>query len=240
MIVYPGAEKALQEQLRIWRALTDRQIEGLAPEKRATVSDACASCGLDGDGTRSVLSTTCHLIEFERHGRDCLLTDAERFEIVEYIRDTSYSLAMAMKDLDSSLMMDGWELSHSFHEVTRELDEVGRLRLEGSFAPNALTFAVLAQAADRMLTRKGDLQGKGGRRELRTHYSKRCIAPLADTFDKCGLPVGRGGAFERLCNVVFEVAGVRATPEGAIRYYLAERKKRSQNGPENSSEESAE
>lgn len=240
MIAYPGAEKVLQDQLRIWQALVDKQIEGLEPQKRATVSDACTSCGLNSDGTRSVLSTTCHLIEFERHGRDCLLTDAERFEIIEYIRDTSYSLSMAMKDLDSSLMMDGWELRRSFREVTGELDELGRLKLEGSQPPDALTLAVLAQAADRMLTSKGGLQGKGGRRGLRMHYSERCIAPLAHTFDKYGLPVGRGGAFERLCNVVFEVAGVRATPEGAIRYYLSERKKQSSNRPENSSEEAAE
>lgn len=240
MIIYPGIDEKMREYLRLWESLTDSRIDALEPEKRATVSEACASCGLDGDGTRSVLSATCHLIEFERHGRDRVLTDAERFEIIEYIRDTSYSLAMAMEDLDSSLTMDGWELHRSFNEVTGELDELRRLKLEGSRPPDALTLAVLAQAADRMLTSKGGLQGKGGRRGLRVHYIRRCIAPLAETFDKYGLPVGRGGAFERLCNVVFEVAGVRATAEGAIRYYLSERKECTQNGPENSGKEAAE
>lgn len=238
MIVYPGIEERTRERLRFWESLVDRQIEGLEPDKRATVSDACTSCGLDAEGTWHVLAITCDLIEFERHGRDRVPTDAERFEIIEYIRDTSFSLAMAMKDLPP--IWDGVELRQSFRKVTRELGELERLKLEGSSPPDALTFAVLAKAADRMLTSKGDLQGKGGRRGLRVHYSEKCISGLADAFDKRGLPVGRGGAFERLCAVVFEAAGVRATPEGAIRYYLNERKKQAKKGPENSSEEAAE
>lgn len=237
MIVYPGIEERMREHLQFWESLVDKQIEGLDPDTRATVSEACAYCGLDREGTRSVLATTCDLIEFERHGRDRVLTDADRFEMIEYIRDMSNSLAMAMKYLPA---LDGVELRQSFRKVTGELGDLERLRLDGSHAPDKLTFAVLAQAADRMLTRKGDLQGKGGRRGLRMHYSEKCISPLAHTFDECGLPVGRGGAFERLCSVVFEVAGVRATPEGAIRFYLTERKKRAQNRPEKSSEEAAE
>lgn len=237
MIIYPGIEERMREHLQFWESLVDKQIEGLDPDARATVSEACASCGLDSKGTRSVLATTCDLIEFERHGRDRVLTDAERFEIIEYIRDTSHSLAMAMKDLP---VLDGVELRQSFRKVTGELGDLERLKLDGSRAPDELTFAVLAQAAHRMLTSKVDLQGKGGRRGLRTHYSEKCISPIAHIFDERGLPVGRGGAFLRLCNVVFEVAGVRATPEGAIRYYLDERKKRAPNGPENSSEVSAE
>lgn len=238
MIIYPGIEKRMRENLQFWESLLDEQIEGLDPDKKTTVSEACTSCGLDSESTRMVLATTCDLIEFERHGRDRVLTDAERFEIIEYIRDTSYSLAMAMKDLPP--IWDGIELRQSFRKVTQELGKLERLKLERSSAPDALTFAVLAEAANRMLTSKGHLQGKGGRRGLRAHYSEKCISPLAETFEQCGLPVGRGGAFERLCSVVFEAAGVRATPEGAIRYYLAERKKRAQNRPENSSEEAAE
>lgn len=237
MIVYPGIEESLRESLKLWESMMDEQIEGLEPDKRTKVSEACASCGLNSEETRHVLATTSDLIEFERHGRDRVLTDAERFEIIEYIRDTSYSLAMAMKDLPP--IWDGIELRHSFRKVTQELGELDRLK-QGSRVPDALTFAVLAKAADQMLTAKRDLEGKGGRRGLRTHYSEKCISPLADSFDKCGLPVGRGGAFERLCTVVFEAAGVRATPEGAIRYYLSGRKKQGSNKPENSSEEAGE
>lgn len=237
MIIYPGIKERMREQVQFWESLIDKKVEGLDPDTRATVSEACSFCDLDGKATRNVLDTTCDLIEFERHGRDRVPTDAERFEIIEYIRDTSYSLSMAMEDLRP--LLDRLELRQSFREVTQKLDELGRLRLERSSVPDALTFAVLAQAADRMLTSKGNLQGKGGRRSLRANYSRVCICPLAETFESCGLPVGRGGAFERLCAVVFEVAGVRATPEGAIRHYLEERKKRAQKRPEDSSKEAA-
>jgi hypothetical protein len=232
MIVNQAIRGRLEKELRFWQELVDKQIEGLEPEKRTRVSEACASCGLDDAGTRDVLATTCDLIEFERHGRENLLTDAQIFETIEYIRDTSFSLAMAMRDLPP--FPDRIELGQSFRHVTRELGELPRMKLDGSPVPDALAFEVLARAADRMLSTRGDMEGRGGRRRLRAHYSEKCISALANTFDKYGFPVGRGGPFERLCSVVFEVAGVRATPEGVIRYYLSNRNKPASDAPENS------
>lgn len=227
----------LTQAMLIARAGMNRQIEALDPDKRECVSQACRSIGFTDEETVKVLATTCDLICFEARGRDLIPTDAERFEIIEFIRDTSAQLAQAMEDLPA--FWDGLELRNSFRDVTRELGKWDRQEIEWSRMPDVLTFAVLAQAADRLLTTKQGLKGKGGRRPLRAAYF-RYVASLAASFESMGLPVGRGGAFERLCTVVFDVAGVRATPEGAIRYYLTEWKKRAQKSPENSTTKAAE
>lgn len=231
MIVYPGVLERIEEQRRFWEAIVDEQIKGLDSAKRAKVSDACTSCGLNSSAIRDVLATTCELIKFEENDRDRVLTDAQKFEIIEYIRDTAYSLAGAIEVLPQ--LTDGLKLKKLFRNVSKELGELERMKLDSQRMPDPLILAVLGEAADRMLTARRDLEGKGGRRNLRKYYGQ-FIASLASAFDGCGLPVGRGGAFERLCTVVFDVSGVRATPEGAIRYYLCNRKKPDNNLMENS------
>lgn len=231
MIVYPGVLERMAEQRRLLEGIVDEQISALDPGKRTEVSDACSSCGLDAVGTREVLAITCDLINFERDGRNRVLTDAQRFEIIEYIRDTSYLLAEALRELP--LLSEGLKLRKVFRDVSNELGELERMKLDDSKVPDSLTLAVLGEAANRLLNTIRDLEGKGGRRNLRKHYNY-FVSDLALTFDRCGLTIGRGGPFERLCSVVFEVAGVRATPEGAIRYYLEHRNKHDDKLPENS------
>lgn len=231
MIVYPGVLERMEEQRRVWEAMVDEQIKGLASDKRAKVSDACTSCGLDSSASRYVLATTCDLIKFEQDGRDLVLTDAQTFEIIEHIRDTAYSLAGAIQALPQ--LSVGLELRKLFRDVSKELGELERIELDRSEIPKPLILAVMGEAADRMLTTRRHFKGKGGRPNLRKYYAQ-FIFNLANAFDECGLPVGRGGPFERLCSVVFEVAGVPATPEGAIRYYLRNRNKPNIKQQENS------
>lgn len=220
----------------LWRAAVDDQIAGLAPDKRAAVTAACTDLGLTDEATRSALATTCDLIDFERYGRHYVLTPAQRFETLKFIRDAAHGLAEAIGDLPPN---DRLALNSAFRAVRGGLKEHQRLKLELSMVPDALAFYSMAHAAQRLIEARSNEEGKGGRRPLRAEYS-RFIATLAYEFEESGLPVGRGGAFERLCTVVFEAAGVRANPEGAIRYYLTERKKRTTTGPENSSNERAE
>lgn len=219
-----------EEQLKFWRAAVDEQIANLAPEKRGMVEQACEALGLGTEATRTALATTIDLIDFERYGRDLVLTDAQRFEALKYVRDAARGIADAIGDLPIG---DRIALELGARSAGIALG----LQRERLMSP--LGFSALAVAAQRLIDARPDDEGKGGRRPLRAEYS-RFVSSLADSFDLTGLPVGRGGAFERLCAVVFDAAGVRATPEGAIRYYLSERKKQSENKPENSSGEAAE
>lgn len=225
MIVYPGQEGRIREQRGFWESLVDDQIAGLDAEKREKVSGVCASFGLDKDATRIVLATTCDLVDFERFGRQSVLTTAERYKAIEYIRDAAIGIAEVLGDLSTS---DRIQMAAGVALQRRELG------LDGTGVGSPLAFSAWARAAQRLLDRGPGDKGKGGRRPLLVEYG-RFVASLAGAFDEAGLPVGRGGAFERLCAAVFESAGVRAAPEGAIRYYLKERKKRTTTGPENSS-----
>ena len=220
----------LEESKAFWRAAVDEQIAALAPGTRDRVLGVCAELGLCVEATHSVLGNTCDLIDFERHGRDNVLTTAQRFEAIKYVRDAALGIAEAIGDLSAK---DRITLLAGVSAARRDLE----LRGEGFTSP--LVFSAWAMAAQRLLDASPDEEGKSGRRRLRAEYS-RFVGSLAHAFDTSGLPVGRGGAFERLCVVVFEVAGVRATPEGAIRFYLSERKKLALNEPENSGTEHGE
>ncbi len=229
-VTLPMSSSYLDEALRIVRAAVNEQISALDPEKRKKVADACAESGLGEESTRTAIATTCDLIDFELRGRQSVMTDAQRFGCIKYVRDAARGLAEVMDVLP---LNDKLALMCTFRSAASELEEVDRIRLDHSTAPTANTFKVMAIAAQRILDQRPDDEGKVGRRSLRVDYS-RFIQSLAVAFDEERLPVGRGGSFERLCTVVFDVAGVRATPEGAIRYYLSNRNKRVDDSQENS------
>lgn len=225
-----GFLSRFHDELKFIEAKMAEQIERLAPDKRTKVSEVCAMSGLNETATRDVLCVTCDLIDFELYVRPSVLTPAERFNALEQVRDAARGIAEIVGDLsanDRVALMVG---------VSRDRAALG---LDGTGVMSPLVFEAWANAANSLLQQSYEDQGKGGRRPLRAEYM-RFIAPLANTFDKAGLPVGRGGIFERICTVVFEVAGVRATPEGTIRYYLAERKKRPLDAMENSSDNAPE
>jgi hypothetical protein len=225
MLPLPINTAYVNECDRIFRQAADRQIGNLAPEKRGRVAESCAELGFSDDATRLALSATCDLIDFEMYGRHYVLTTAQRVQAITHIRDAARSIAVAVGDLSTN------------DRIALQLgvrSERGHLMLDGGGFESPLVFEAWAIAAQRLLDASPDHEGKGGRRPLRAEYAPH-VASLAYAFEEMGLPVGRGGAFERFCAVVFDVAGVRATPEGAIRYYLSERKKRAQKAPENSS-----
>jgi len=63
-------------------------------------------------------------------------------------------------------------------------------------------------------------QGKtGGRKATLPHYAYR-VSEIWDCVKSSGLPLGRGGKFEKLCDAVFRAADIHSSPEGAIRAFL--------------------
>lgn len=224
MIVYPGIEERIRESRRFWESLVDDQIAHLDPKKREAISEACGSCKLSSDDTRLVLATTCDLLDFERYGRDLVLSNKQRLDTLASFRDAARSMTEAMGALSTA---DRIALQAGARATFRE--QIGR----DTFSSPCSLFSVWSIAAEKLLRSSQGDEGKGGRRPLLTVY-RQYVETLAFVFEGVGLPVGRGGPFERLCSTVFEVAGVRAAPEGAIRSYLAERKKQAKKGSENS------
>lgn len=229
-ITLPIGSTYLDEALRIAKAAVNEQISALDPEKRKKVADACTELSLGEESIRTALATTCDLIDFELCGRQAVMTDAQRFECIKYLRDVASELAEVMDVLP---LNDKLALMSAFRSAKSELEDVDSIHLDYSSVPTSKTFKVMGIAAQKILDQRPDDEGKGGRRSLLVDYS-RFIQSLAVAFDEEKLPVGRGGSFERLCTVVFETAGVRATSEGAIRYYLSNRNKSAPATQENS------
>ena len=206
--------------LRIFRAEMARQIAALDTAKRVRVEEACKALDLPEEATFGVLATTCDLIDFEQQGRHEVLTTAQRYEALAVVRELAGALTEAMEALPFEEMV---ALNIAYRQVQRKLPDFERLQIEHSTTPKSLSFQVLTLAANEVLEQRANDEGKGGRRKVLDNYS-RFVQSLADQVKELGFPIGRGGKFERLCTVIFDVAGVRATPEGAIRN-LSRRKK---------------
>lgn len=233
----PFDDSHIGEAEAIWRREAELAIEALPAEIRRSVVDACSAVGLSPDWTFDVLTTTCALIDFERSERQLVMSPSQHYEAIRGVRDAAIKLREALGVLSVNDVLDLGGAAYEC-EVDTGASALNRAQLI-SVATADAPLAMLVKASEKLLCDRSQDQGKGGRRPLLTNYGF-YVQCLAEAFIQEGLQVGRGGAFERLCTVVFEAAGVRASPEGAIRYYLAERKKRAPNGPENSSEEAAE
>lgn len=227
----------LEAQFEAWQREDELAIAALPSDVRRSVEDACTQAGLLHDGTFEVLLTTAHLIDFERNGRQKVLSVAQRFENIKRLNEAARNLREAIGALSTDDMLDIGHAAYDCESGPGVLPEIRGKLIDRALSEAPL--AMLVQVSQQILNERSQDAGKSGRRPLLSKYAYFVLC-LAETFSQEGLAVGRGGAFERLCNVVFEVAGVRSTPEGAIRYYLAKRKKRDQNRPENSSQEPAE
>jgi hypothetical protein len=206
--------------LEICRAGMARQIAALDACKRVRVEEACKALGLSEEATFSVLATTCDLIDFEQRVRYEVLTTAQRYEALAYVQDLAEALAGAM----AALPFDERVALHlAFRESQSAPLDAESAESEPPAMPEMVGIQALAVAANEVLAQRTNDEGKGGRRKTLDVHS-RFVQGLADTVEKLGFSVGRGGEFERFCGVIFDVAGVRATPEGAIRN-LSNRKK---------------
>ena len=227
-------------QLEEWELIFEeddrRAVDALAPEVKQSVLKACADIGLSQQWTFEVLLTTSSLINFESNERKKVLTPAEHYAALKRVQDAAQSLREALSGLS---VFDVLDLGLAANDLHLDLRDTGLKPHDVLLVATADSpLAMLVMASERLLNERLRDAGKGGRRPLLSKYGY-FVQCLAEAFTQEGFRVGRGGAFERFCKVVFEAAGVRATPEGAIRYYLAKRKKLAQKELENSGEEAA-
>ena len=187
-------------------------IELMDPQRRDQVIGACRQMGLPKDVQTDVLYRLCCLIEFEQKGKGSIKTARERSADLEMVESLSLELADVLRELDGG---DGVRLFLQAQELKKTWCEEER----GAFPspPGRRNLIVLGEAA-RLLRQTRPKGESGGRLPLLKEYAME-VERLWDAVSKTGMKPGRGGDFERLCNAVFEAAGVPAKAEGAIRYF---------------------
>ena len=187
-------------------------IELIDPQRRDYVIGACREIGLPQDVQSNVLYRLCCLIEFEQKGKGSIKTARERSADLEMVESLALELADVLRELNGG---DGTRLLLQAQELKKTWCEEER----GAFPalPHGRNLIVLGEAA-RLLRQTRPKGESGGRPRLLEAYALE-VESLWHAVKSTGIKPGRGGDFERLCDVVFEAAGVPAKAEGAIRYF---------------------
>lgn len=214
MIVWDRPSTLFEKQSEDVARYIDQAVQSLAPERKEKVVAACREAKLPVGAEKALLWQTVCLMGVESDDRHRVMTPAELDKALVEVQNCADMLLDAL----GALGLNSY-LVHSFGRmVANELPELERLILgETPPTPSTLQIEILKIAVQR-LRQTRPVMGGGGRRKVLPLYAD-IVAAIWENIRDCGLSAGRGGEFERLCDAVFEAAGVPAKAEGAIRYF---------------------
>lgn len=176
------------------------------------------------DGAFTVLVwRSIELADFERQHRTEIKTESQMLQSLRAVEDAAAMLRNAIEHLSSGefIGLDHELVSLHFPKATdtEQMPDlaVGRLSPRSIQAQRFACQIATAARAARWRHEQNGADGKG-RKKLLPAYAGH-IAKLACQLKPFDLVPGDGGPFRRLCDAVWEVAGVRATSQGAIVYF---------------------
>lgn len=187
----------------------------LDERKRAELFLVCCELGLSNNEFEQIQYQVKSLRNFDANEKVKPKSPKEQRQSIEKIESLAIALWGAIQNLDE---VDRENLCERMPEKNilppcpmhrLSWDRVSQIGFEAE---------KLAFAAQNERIEAGETEPKGGRKETRTHYAYfiDCIADLV----KHKVSFGRGGPFERLCNAVFEAAGLHSDAQGTIRYVI--------------------
>lgn len=193
-------------------------IEPLVPERRAELLKFCNNIGLSESSSEGVEQAARLLREFELYEKPKIPTTKERIdnlvEIAKYSRELQRLLAMTTAIENVYL--------HGIMEKNLPSDNLPWPEVVPlSGLPKYLEFALnrLELAASSGVDFFSEKFNKNGRKSTLSHYYL-YINWIWSSVEGDGITLGRNGKFEKICNAVFEAAGVPAGAEGAVRFFI--------------------
>ncbi len=199
--------------------------EPLGKRQLAELLDTCEALNFSPEVTLEVEWITRKFRDFESIEKPDLLSAAQRFQTLKEIERIAKELEFTLEKLSNK---DHAELTREAIALRAadvqkmEEEEPGcghRFSAAAHSIEHMIQLDLLSRAATVVLKNTVDSGAKGGRREVLTSYC-RYLQELASALSKVGIKPGRGGAFERVANAVFQAANIPAKPEGAIRQFL--------------------
>jgi hypothetical protein len=220
----------------------------LSADARKYLLSACNDLGLS-DGVFERLEFTARLLrDFEAHQKGSLKSERQKNKDLEAVTIAAEALAAAISELDNHQCLElSYELPpeglsiwqnvsvDSYENVTATYS-IERVDCRVAYPLQGFRVAHigaearrLAKAANNHVQENVDKQAaRGGRVKTSVHYAWHIGRILENISWDEGKPtpikLGRGGAFERLCEAVFAAAGVGTSPEGPLRQFIADRK----------------
>ncbi len=185
-----------------------------------SIADVCLCHGVSAEATSRVQHVANDLRDFETRHKGAMPTRRQQVRSLEEIEAHALAIRSAIGALDTATWMglDAMLASDTpSPEGVRSADGFdGKL---GGHVIYAQRMACnLATAARQAALHVKNAGGQVGRKNVLGSYAG-FIAGIAVALKDSSIEIGRGGAFEKICDAVFEAAGVPAKAEGAIRYF---------------------
>jgi hypothetical protein len=192
---------------------------GLSDESLSALRQSCLNEKLSDETWKKVLQITRGLAYFDKNSAQKIKTPKQRLASFRDIEMAAIALRKALENLvDSDLMEFDRQLYGYVGSRSEDLFEPGRVAVIHRFTRVTV---VAGRKAQRELRVKG-LTNLGRKGILRYHAA--FIADLSDVLTPQGINTTNAGPFRRICDAVFAVAVGRSTAEGAIAYFLKDRK----------------
>jgi hypothetical protein len=183
-------------------------------EQKKTIEAKLDQMSLKSHSLATLCKITDELKEFEKHGKEALPTSLQKINKLKKIEAMALAIRTSIQELDNASYF--WLDSH-LASVPEPQGLHGELGAHIVYKQRmACNLALAARSAAEGIEQR---DGKAGRKSVLPAYSG-IIAGIAVALKADDIVPGRGGKFEKICEVVFECAGVHAKPEGAIKYFL--------------------
>lgn len=206
MVTYKATDKQLAALAKV----------GFADGKLSELRAACTRESLHVDAWGVLVWGAIRLADFERNGKKALKTGRQQIDSFIAVEKAALALRDAIQKLadDDVTRLDG-----CLHDSG--IAPAANTRMPSTKAVAAQHIASVVAASSRQALAKLDFEGvKGvGRKRTRCAYAGH-ISALARQLMPYQLTPGDNGPFRRLCDAVFSVAGVHATSQGAIKYFI--------------------
>lgn len=182
----------------------------------------CAELNLSSESVAKVKETATELSRFEKN-RPKLRTPPQQIKELDNLKIQANKLYEAIVDLSHQSHFELWRSMCNTDFPTISLD----YEKDGGVPDIKIWDIAMLEQIEALLKAVrlakaiiGD-HGKNGGRLLTLDAHSIFISNMAICVCvRDSIEPGRGGQFERLCTAIFEAAGVRSKPEGAIKLFM--------------------
>lgn len=192
-------------------------IEPLDPARRAALVKFCHDIKLSESAIEGVEQAARMLREFELYEKPTIPTAKEQIDNLKNIAELSEKLQRAIESTSGvgKVYLHGYMEKNTPPKISLpEIIPASGLAGYMIIALSSLESAAL-NSVDVFSTR---LKQRGRKSVMGYYYAHIHWVWISVVVD--GISLGRNGKFEKICNAVFQAAGVPASAEGAVRFYV--------------------
>lgn len=189
----------------------------LSDSSRVELERLCADFGLSQKTTAEIVFAAQLLRHFELHEKLQIPTQKQELENMSEVARLSGELSSAIARLHGVQKL---RINYSAPKFIKESQKSNDVAEFSDDFLNIIDARLLVLREVILCTIDDAKEPKiSGRKSIRGHYFA-YLYLVWRAIDGEGLALGRNGPFQRLCDAVFQAAGVHSSSEGSVRFFV--------------------